>query len=280
MLACPAQVQGPQAPTSLAVALQRAAAAGCDLAVVVRGGGSRADLAAFDAEPVARAVATAAVPVWTGIGHTGDQSVADLAANRSFITPTECGQELVRMVDGWWGSVAERSLRVARRAEDALAAAARVDAHARARLVSCTRRQLDRHAERLAARARQLAVQAPRQLEEQAVQVAARQARLGPDAVAQLQRVEDRLQAWRRLLAAYDPERQLERGYTLTLDATGRPLRSAAEVQIGAVLTTRFADGTARSTASSVELAGDAAPRAVPAGRGAPTRPADRQEVQ
>ena len=36
------------------------------------------------------------MPVWTGIGHTGDQSVADEVANRSFITPTECGQELAR----------------------------------------------------------------------------------------------------------------------------------------------------------------------------------------
>ena len=61
------------------------------------GRGSKADLAAFDQEPVARAIATSDVPVWTGIGHTGDQSVADEVANRSFITPTECGQELARL---------------------------------------------------------------------------------------------------------------------------------------------------------------------------------------
>ena len=68
-----------------------------DVIVVVRGGGSKADLAAFDQEPVARAIATSDIPVWTGIGHTGDQSVADEVANRSFITPTECGQELARL---------------------------------------------------------------------------------------------------------------------------------------------------------------------------------------
>ena len=79
--------------------------------VVVRGGGSKADLATFDAEPVARAIAGSDVPVWTGIGHTGDQSVADEVANRAFITPTECGQELARCRDrllavrpgGWTG---------------------------------------------------------------------------------------------------------------------------------------------------------------------------------
>ena len=72
---------------------------------MVRGGGSKADLAAFDAEPVARAIATSDVPVWTGIGHTGDQSVADEVANRSFITPTECGQELARLAIDYWRPV-------------------------------------------------------------------------------------------------------------------------------------------------------------------------------
>jgi len=71
------------------------------------GGGSKADLATFDAEPVARAVATSAVPVWTGIGHTGDQSVADEVANRSFITPTECGQELARLATDFWRTCVE-----------------------------------------------------------------------------------------------------------------------------------------------------------------------------
>ena len=74
----------------------------CDLIVVVRGGGSKADLAAFDAEVVARAIAVATKPVWTGIGHTGDESVADIVANRACITPTECGHQLVLRVGQWW----------------------------------------------------------------------------------------------------------------------------------------------------------------------------------
>ena len=47
---------------------------GCDVVASVRGGGGRGDLAAFESEVVARAVAGCGVQVWTGIGHTGDQS--------------------------------------------------------------------------------------------------------------------------------------------------------------------------------------------------------------
>ena len=101
------------------------AAMGYDVVVVVRGGGSRADLVAFDAEPIARAIATAPVPVWTGIGHTGDQSVADIVAHQSFITPTECGQELVRRVADWWRSVVHAADAVTRLASGADRAGAR-----------------------------------------------------------------------------------------------------------------------------------------------------------
>ncbi len=52
-----ASVQGSGAPRSIARAISRSAASGCDLVVVVRGGGSKADLVAFDSEPVARAIA-------------------------------------------------------------------------------------------------------------------------------------------------------------------------------------------------------------------------------
>ena len=58
---------------------------------------------------------------------------------------------------------------------------------------------------------------------------------------------------WRRLLAAYDIERQLERGYTITLGADGRVVRSVAELQPGSRLTTRFADGRALSTVDTTD---------------------------
>ncbi len=99
----PTPVQGRQAAATGGLGHSRGCSSSAlDVIVVVRGGGSKADLATFDTEPVARAIATSDMPVWTGIGHTGDQSVADEVANRSFITPTECGQELARLATEFW----------------------------------------------------------------------------------------------------------------------------------------------------------------------------------
>ena len=69
-----------------------------------------------------------------------------------------------------------------------------------------------------------------------------------------LDRQQDRAANWRRLLAAYDIERQLERGYTITLRPDGHLVRSVADLDPGAMLVTRFADGRARSTVQTTEL--------------------------
>jgi exodeoxyribonuclease VII large subunit len=264
----PAQVQGRAAPAALARGIAALAAADCDLVVLVRGGGSKADLVAFDSEAVARAIAVCPVPVWTGIGHTGDQSVADIVAGRAFVTPTECGQELVQRAGDWWETVAATVSLVSRRATEVLEAAVERDRAARARLGQATRHQLHRHAERLDTCSRRIASQARRQLDIAALAVDERAARLGPCAHRALDHHGERLESWRRLLAAYDVGRQLERGYTLTLGEDGRIVRSAATLATGSVLVTRFADGRAVSDVRQIEVAtggdGDGAVR--PAG--------------
>jgi exodeoxyribonuclease VII large subunit len=61
---------------------------------------------------------------------------------------------------------------------------------------------------------------------------------------------------WRRLLAAYDVDRQLERGYTLTLRADGSLVRSTADVAPGQELVTRLADGSVHSRVEATEQTG------------------------
>ncbi|MDH3754923.1 MAG: exodeoxyribonuclease VII large subunit [Acidimicrobiia bacterium] len=91
------RVQGLAAVDGICRALQRAGAHG-DVIALVRGGGARTDLAAFDHELVARAIATSATPIITGIGHEIDRCVADEVAARSFKTPTAAAASLVDAV--------------------------------------------------------------------------------------------------------------------------------------------------------------------------------------
>jgi exonuclease VII large subunit len=120
--------------------------------------------------------------------------------------------------------------------------------------VAAARHQLRYHGAHLAGRAEGLVRSAPLRVESLEAGVRARAARLGPLALGHLGRRDERVDGWRRLLAAYDVERQLERGYTLTMRPDGALVRSAAGLARGAEIVTRFADGTARSRVEASDM--------------------------
>ncbi len=251
----PVAVQGPNAPAAIARALKVLSRSDCDVIAMVRGGGARADLAAFETEVVARAVAGATKPVFTGIGHTGDETVADIAAARACITPTECGHQIVVSTRRWWvARVAEPAELLARRVPAFLADAQARDRQARGRLTAAARHQLRVHRERLVRKSSSLGRAAPGRLDSGQAAVRARAARLGPLSLGHLGRQDERLHSWRRLLSAYDVDRQLERGYSLTMTTDGALVRSAADVVEGQEIVTRFADGTVRSTVEGADM--------------------------
>ena len=87
------RVQGEEAAAAVASAVRTLSRRPLDVIVIVRGGGSRTDLAAFDDERVALAIARAPVPVLTGLGHEVDRSVADHVAHTAYKTPTACAAD-------------------------------------------------------------------------------------------------------------------------------------------------------------------------------------------
>lgn len=87
----PIPVQGPveeQICRRLQEVIDAADGLGLEAIVLARGGGSREDLAVFDGEQLARALAACPLPVVTGLGHEDDTTIADLVADYRAATPT------------------------------------------------------------------------------------------------------------------------------------------------------------------------------------------------
>lgn len=90
------QVQGPDAPSSIVAALRRVSRLpGLEVIILTRGGGASEDLAAFDDEDVARAIAGCPVPVVSGVGHEVDETIADLVADLRAATPSNAAERVV-----------------------------------------------------------------------------------------------------------------------------------------------------------------------------------------
>jgi exodeoxyribonuclease VII large subunit len=91
------QVQGEAAPAQLIAGLEQfnTQPTAPDAVILIRGGGSAEDLAAFNNEALVRAVAASRVPVLAAIGHETDLSLVELAADRRASTPSNAAELLV-----------------------------------------------------------------------------------------------------------------------------------------------------------------------------------------
>ncbi len=263
-----AAVQGQAAESEIASALGLAAGLEADCVVLIRGGGSRTDLAVFDSRRVAEAVARCPLPVVTGLGHQTDRSIADLAAHTAVKTPTGAAERLIERVRQADGAVTAIGRELPRAARDLLGEA-REWVGAVERGLGLARFQLRAAAERRRGLAGRLAEAALRRLRRETgrtADLAPRLARAAAGSLARRAATPDRLagemvaasrvllrEAWARtegqarLVRQLSPQRTLERGFTITRDAAGRAIKQAGRLRAGDRLVTSFADGEARS---------------------------------
>jgi exodeoxyribonuclease VII large subunit len=88
-------VAGVAAVPNIVRAIGAADAAGADVIVVVRGGGSYEDLFGFSDERVVRAIARCTTPTAAAIGHERDQPLIELVADVRASTPSKAAQTVL-----------------------------------------------------------------------------------------------------------------------------------------------------------------------------------------
>jgi exodeoxyribonuclease VII large subunit len=275
IVACDARVQGEWAPEMVAAAIRTLGRRHVDVVLVVRGGGARSDLATFDTEVVARAIATCPRPVLTGLGHEVDRSVADEVAHLALKTPTACAGELIARVRQFqtelsrlWDAIADAAGGRLDAADRSLGATARQAARATRRSVDAQEAGLRRAGQALARRsrlaattshglvnhnARRTAAASTRLLAHHSSVVKASGQRLARRAPAVTRQALRHLDAVEARVRALDPVRTLARGWTITRTVAGQAVASAGELAPGDVVVTTFVDGEVRSRVEEVD---------------------------
>ncbi len=273
----PVAVQGEAAASDVVEALAWFQKYPCvDVLIVARGGGSPEDLAAFNSEGVARAMASSAIPVVSAVGHETDFTIADFVADLRAPTPSAAAEMITDAqyrVEDYLELLAarlERAVRYQRmRARERFAqlnASAvfagvqhglarrqqRVD-ELRFRLEASWEKTYSAVGRRLdMAQANLMRQDVRRQMKLHAERLSSLQTGLGRAWRAYSEGCRTRSSRAADRLEALSPLAVLDRGYALVYDGSGALIKTAKSLHRGDALHLRFAQGQADATVVDV----------------------------
>ena len=282
VLIYPAQVQGDAAPGEVIAGLRyfddhARKADAIEVVIVARGGGSVEDLAAFNHEGLARAVAAAKIPVISAIGHETDFTITDFVADLRAPTPSAAAELVIRSRQEIETQAEELGRRLERAARYRLLMARqsltelaqhgafrsmmdgihrgqqRLDER-RFRLEKAERQRLEQSRRRLeTASASVRHYDARRQLASVRQQLEAQTMNLATAARARLLASRAVLDRRTASLEALSPVAILNRGYALVFDAEGRLVKDAGNLAVGDEMSARLARGKVRARVTKRE---------------------------
>ena len=191
-----------------------------DVVVIIRGGGATSDLSGFDTYLLAASCAQFPLPIITGIGHERDDTVIDKVAHTRVKTPTAAAEYLIAKMDKCADALDEMSARLMESVR---------------RLLLWEHQRMERLKQRIPSAVYKRIADAKYGLltAQRDLQMASRQF---------LSAKKHRLELLQQRLNDAMPEKQLARGYSITLK-DGKALKDASALKEGDMVTTLLHHG-------------------------------------
>jgi exodeoxyribonuclease VII large subunit len=275
ILVCPVRVQGEGAAAEISETIDfissRAAELKIDLMIVGRGGGSLEDLWEFNEEIVARSIYSSRIPVVSAVGHEIDFTIADFVADLRAPTPSAAaelvGPDILALQVGLASqrSALDRLIRQAleirqirvRRLSDTpyLREPRRLIVERQQRVDQLEMRLLEIWKNALHQRRSEIekilaflsAFRPERWLQAKRGELAGSETHLRWIVSSRLDSCKNRVAELANFLRLLGPRQTLERGYSITLDANGRIVRSVQSLNVNDRIHTKLADGEVNS---------------------------------
>ena len=212
-----------------------------DVVVLIRGGGSAADLSSFDSYTLAANCAQFPLPIITGIGHERDDSVVDKVAHTRMKTPTAVAAFLINRMAEQLALLDELRRTVCEATRNQLTVKKTTWQILATRFPVFVTGHLERHRTSLHTLAARLS-SVPQLLEKHTEQLELVPVHIRKAADAMLTRHTHELALSEQHIKLASPDHILKRGYTLTLK-DGKIVKHAADLSAGDEISVRFTDG-------------------------------------
>ena len=232
----PAIVQGDEAAGSIIRGIRALDAAGVDVIIIGRGGGSLEDLWAFNEEAVAQAVFDCETPVISAVGHETDTVITDYVADLRAPTPSAAAELAVFEYERFISDLAEMKTRLRDRM---------------LRITERRRQELDLYRQKLRSRSPSARIR------EQRMYLDTIRDSLDREIARRIEESRHRLALFGSELEGRSPLARISAGYGFIAGDGGRGIRSAREVEPGSRVLVTLRDGRFRAEVETVEVLPD-----------------------
>ncbi|MBN3520058.1 exodeoxyribonuclease VII large subunit [Algoriphagus lutimaris] len=216
----PSLMQGNEASANLIRAIELAEESkeslGLEAIVIIRGGGAQLDLDCFDDYQLALKIAQCSLPVFTGIGHERDETIADLVAHTKLKTPTAVAEFLLSGFREFDEMLSLQIRRLDRSTRLQLQEQFTVLQGLSHRINSNCMNRLSRETDRLNANLNQIKSASKSLLQLENVKLSSLEKTITQEIEHTLVQESNRIERLSKTLSQLDPKSILERGYTKT----------------------------------------------------------------
>ncbi|SDA83427.1 Exodeoxyribonuclease VII large subunit [Algoriphagus alkaliphilus] len=220
-------MQGNEAVGSLLLALEKVKSEinGLDIeaVVIIRGGGAQLDLDCFDEYRLGAAIANFPLPVFTGIGHERDETVADLVAHTRLKTPTAVAEFILSGFREFEENLIMMLQRLDRSTRQQLREEENKIHHYALRAKSLSKNRISLEIEKIKNRANRIESASKNQVKIQVYNLETFEKGLKRSLNSFLMKQNEKLASQETLLRQLDPDSILKRGYSRT-ELEGKPI--------------------------------------------------------
>ncbi len=266
----PALLQGEKAVESIVTQLERIeqVKSHFDVVAIVRGGGGDVGLSCYNHIALATAIVHFPLPVITGIGHSTNETVAEMISFKNAITPTELADFLLQKFHNFSVPVNEAQQSISRNSKNILTmynlGFEKIVTQFRAdtrNYIANNNYQIDKKTQRIQQQSL-FVLQRSKELQEQTKLLLSKSTAnlfqlrkqtvssttelLTKQSQNQLNNQTISLQNLAQLVNILNPQNILKRGFSITM-INGKSVKSINNIKKGETITTQLADGTIES---------------------------------
>jgi exodeoxyribonuclease VII large subunit len=245
-----------------------------DAVAIIRGGGGDVGLSCFNHYELARAISEFPLPIYTGIGHSTNETVCEMVSYYNGITPTKVAQQLLDQFEKFELVILESQRTIIGRSQEMLQANNRelnLNSriihqatsgillnrrqqlnHSTTELARASNRFLADHILQLKTLTRRIPSATSHRLESAQERLEQSQRQLAFSASHQLSQANNNLSHLERIVALTDPQNILLKGYSISY-VNGLPVRDSSHLKIGDSVRTILAGGSFESEVKTIQ---------------------------